>query len=303
MKTKKIVQIALLIAIFLVYFTACGSRPLNKKKIAQIIPQQILTVYNPKSGTRTFTVRDVKIENRRTTKTEDIVNVIIKMDDTLVSRTARYTLTLRKYQQGWQLESYERDPRQDTNSPLHPPTEEMAFEAMKAQEFTNFSLTSKDIYLNSADFSFQINEERPVLSVSGDMKINLTWDHSTLSYVPNVESASLTPKLDIIGNWSGEYVIVDPYTNIRSTRRISLNVTNVTASHINATFYNREGGLPISINAEIRYVNSFRNQIRIIIVRNRYDGEVNWEAMFTPDKVIIIDSTDRPSRSIQLNRR
>lgn len=230
---KKYIKIICLITLILccVFLVACNGikKPLNKNKIAEVVPEEILA-YSLNNKHEVMSIKDVSIERRQTNNKEDIVYLAIDMESSDLHRTAYYIFTINYYDTGgWILDNWET--YQDTVAyPLKAPPIEAANKVMD-EYFTNYNYdktNTDNIRDGSCTITFDVNDTRPNLTYSGKADVifrlyqpqpeRFLWNTS-------INRSEIISKWNIIGEWSA---IHDGY----GYNYLSMNITEVTDNTI-----------------------------------------------------------------------
>ena len=259
------------------FLSACGNKPLNENKIAQLVPEDILK-YSLNGTTNIMTVKNITIDKRQTNEKEDIVYAVIDMEDSYVHRTAYYMFTINYWDKGgWMLEKSKK--YQDTISyPLNCPAENKANDVISKQYkgYTFKSVDTHDLKSGNCAYIFDINDVKRYATTSGQAEVIFSINSGdVLNWSSSINSSGLEVKWDIAGKWTASlrgvfqayYRTVEASVNIikdtNATFRINGNLIDSTGYSSDRNFL---------INDELDYDNK-NQQLSAIYEMRKNMGE------------------------------
>jgi hypothetical protein len=286
--------------LFLLLLFSCAPRPLSENRIAQIVPEEILT-YSSSGETHIMLVKKVTIDRRQTNEKMDTVYAIVDMDDSIVHKTGYYIFTINYYDKGgWIIDEWEQ-----YQAPIlyliEPPSDEMV-SGVIAEQFKNYTLISKDTS-NPGDgcfYKFRINDDGVNLKITGEISIVFHFSEKNISWVPSVHSNELVPVWEnIVGSWRGEF-------RYRTSNQVlNLNISGIADTTISAILDVRPFSGRIYSSDDGYSLNDFSNHLVFeIFSGSTWTGRwTSWTFHFTSDDAFAVYTGDWNSGDVQLRKR
>lgn len=194
---------------------SCGTvKKVDESQIVSDLNQTEIGMYSLQNTKNNMNVEEVVIEKRLSEKKQDDIFAEIHMTDGEYSRISYYILHYIKYEEGWNLEYYEKYDEdiytvEDVNF-LDNLAETYAQDYFVDLGIDEYEQMSKRVSDGNqyAEYTFGVEEEFKYCSIGGNITIFFEFGFSEegCNWYENIDDSNLTCEWNVIGNWGGEII-------------------------------------------------------------------------------------------------